>query len=72
MALGEPAGTEIAKFYRWDDAHGTWGRNEVDIASVLAELPVQLTALDESIGVQAWAALLPAQEAVAAGKATEG
>jgi len=58
-AVGEQAGTEIAKLYRWDAERGDTGRNAVDPAPALAELPVRLTTLAQWIGRQDWAAVAP-------------
>lgn len=54
-AVGEQAGTEIAKLYRWDAERGDGRRNAVDPAPLLAELPVRLTTLAQWIDRQDWA-----------------
>lgn len=55
-AVGEVAGTEIAKLYRWDAERGDGRRNAVDPTPALTDLPVRLTTLAEWIERQDWAA----------------
>ncbi len=54
-AIGDEAGTEVAKLYRWDAERGDGRRNAVDPSPLVAELPVRLTTLAEWIERQEWA-----------------
>lgn len=53
QALGEPTGTEIAKIYRWREAHPEVGA--IDVSAVLQKLPVNLTSFDQWIQSVEWA-----------------
>lgn len=52
QAFGEPTGTEIAKIYRWREAHPEDGA--IDVGAVLQKLPVNLTAFDQWIQGVEW------------------
>ncbi|NJK34282.1 MAG: NmrA family NAD(P)-binding protein [Oscillatoriales cyanobacterium SM2_2_1] len=52
QAFGEPMGTEIAKIYRWRDAHPEDGA--IDVGAVLQKLPVNLTTFDQWIQGVKW------------------
>lgn len=53
QAFGEPTGTEIAKIYRWREAHPEDGA--IDVGAVLQKLPVNLTTFDQWIQGVEWA-----------------
>lgn len=52
QAFGEPTGTEIAKIYRWREAHPEDGA--IDVNAVLHKLPVNLTAFEKWIQDVKW------------------
>lgn len=52
QAFGEPTGTEIAKIYRWREAHPE--DEAIDVGAVLQKLPVNLTTFGQWIQGVEW------------------
>lgn len=59
-SFGAPTGTDITAQFRWYEDRGTTRRVTVDMAPVLADLPVHLTPLAEWIAGHDWTALAAA------------